>query len=161
MGRSYAAGRTFFKMASRSSNSPRKSEISASEYQTLSEFRHQLSAFLRRRRQAAESAGLEAQQYEFLLALKGLPSSEQPNIKQIAKQLLLQHHSAVELATRLEKRGLVRRRRSSRDRRAVLLSLTRSGDKTLQQVAEYSFSQLRLEAPALLRTLRRLLKTKE
>jgi DNA-binding MarR family transcriptional regulator len=147
-------------MASRSSNSFRKSEISSSEYQTLSEFRHQLSAFLKRRRSAAENAGLEAQQYEFLLALKGLPHGEQPHIKQIARQLLLQHHSAVELATRLEKRGLVRRRRSARDRRAVLLSLTRAGNKTLEQVAQYSFSQLRLEAPALLRTLRRLLAPK-
>jgi DNA-binding MarR family transcriptional regulator len=147
-------------MASPSSNSSRKLEISSSEYQTLSEFRHQLSAFLRRRRQAAENAGLEAQQYEFLLALKGLPDGEQPNIKQIAKQLLLQHHSAVELASRLEKRGLVRRRRSAKDRREVLLTLTRIGDKTLEQVAQYSFSQLRLEAPALLRTLRRLLRPK-
>jgi DNA-binding MarR family transcriptional regulator len=147
-------------MASRSSNSSRKLEFSSSEYQTLSEFRHQLSAFLRRRRQAAENAGLEAQQYEFLLALKGLPDGEQPNIKQIAKQLLLQHHSAVELASRLEKRGLVRRRRSAQDRREVLLTLTRTGDKTLEQVAQYSFSQLRLEAPALLRTLRRLLRPK-
>jgi DNA-binding MarR family transcriptional regulator len=147
-------------MASRSSNSSRKLEFSASEYRTLSEFRHQLSAFLRRRRQAAENAGLEAQQYEFLLALKGLPDGEQPNIKQIAKQLLLQHHSAVELASRLEKRGLVRRRRSAQDRREVLLTLTRTGDKTLEQVAQYSFSQLRLEAPALLRTLRRLLRPK-
>jgi DNA-binding MarR family transcriptional regulator len=147
-------------MASRLSNSPRKSEISWSEYQTLSEFRHQLSAFLRRRREAAEGAGLEAQQYEFLLALKGLPDGEQPSIKQIARQLLLQHHSAVELASRLEKRGLVHRRRSLADRRTVLLSLTRAGEKTLRQVAHFSFSQLRLEAPALLRTLRRLLKPK-
>ena len=147
-------------MASRSSSSSRKSEISSSEYQTLAEFRHQLSAFLRRRRQASEDAGLEAQQYEFLLALKGLPDGEQPNIKQIAKQLLLQHHSAVELASRLEKRGLLRRRRSLQDRREVLLSLTKTRDKMLEQVAHYSFSQLRLEAPALLRTLRRLLKPK-
>ncbi|PYX84089.1 MAG: MarR family transcriptional regulator [Acidobacteria bacterium] len=147
-------------MASRSSNSSRKSEISSSEYRTLSEFRRQLSAFLKRRRQAAESAGLEAQQYEFLLALKGLPDGEQPNIKQIAQQLLLKHHSAVELASRLERRGLVRRRRSPHDRRAVLLSLTRTGDKMLEQVAQYSFSQLRLEAPDLLRSLRRLLKPK-
>jgi len=147
-------------MASRSSSSSRKSEISSSEYQTRAEFRHQLSAFLRRRRQASEDAGLEAQQYEFLLALKGLPDGEQPNIKQIAKQLLLQHHSAVELASRLEKRGLLRRRRSLQDRREVLLSLTKTGDKMLEQVAHYSFSQLRLEAPALLRTLRRLLKPK-
>lgn len=147
-------------MAQSSSNSRRKAEISPSQYQTLSEFRHQLSAFLKRRRQAAERVGVEAQQYEFLLALKGLPERAQPNIKQIAEQLLLQHHSAVELAGRLEKRGLVRRRRSPQDRRAVLLSLTKSGNKILQQVARYSLSQLQREAPALLRTLRHLLEPK-
>jgi DNA-binding MarR family transcriptional regulator len=147
-------------MAQPSRKSRRKAEISPSQYQTLSEFRHQLSVFLRRRRKAAEGVGLEAQQYEFLLALKGLPKRAQPNIKQIADQLLLQHHSAVELAGRLEKRGLVRRQRSPQDRRAVLLSVTRAGDKILQQVAQYSFSQLRQEASALLRTLRRLLKPK-
>jgi DNA-binding MarR family transcriptional regulator len=147
-------------MAQSSRNSRRKAEISPSQYQTLSEFRHQLSAFLRRRRNAAEKVGLEAQQYEFLLALKGFPDRAQPNIKQIAEQLLLQHHSAVELAGRLEKRGLLRRRRSPHDRRSVWLSVTKLGDKILEQVAQYSFSQLQHEAPALLRTLRRLLKSK-
>jgi DNA-binding MarR family transcriptional regulator len=147
-------------MPSRPSNSPRKLEITSAEYQTLSEFRHQLSGFLRKRRQAAEAAGLEAQQYEFLLALRGLPENVEPNIKRVADQLLLQHHSAVELASRLEKRGLVRRRRSSRDRRAVLLSVTPAGGRLLEQVAQYSFAQLSTEAPALLKSLKKLLKAK-
>lgn len=134
------------------------SPVSQSEYETLAEFRHQLAAFLGRRRDAAAAAGLEAQQYELLLAIKGAPQGTQPNIKQIAEQLLLQHHSAVELTSRLEKRGLVHRQRSPQDRRSVLVSVTKAGDKVLEQVVRYSLSQLQLEGPHLLKTLRRLVK---
>jgi DNA-binding MarR family transcriptional regulator len=132
--------------------------ISQSEYQTLSEFRHQLAGFLRRRRQAAEAVGLEAQQYELLLAIKGLPAGKQPTVKQIAEQLQIQHHSAVELASRLARRGLLRRDRSPGDRRSVLLSITKPGEKLIEEIVQYSFQQLEEEAPALLKTLGRILK---
>lgn len=131
--------------------------VSQAEYETLAEFRHQLAAFLHRRREAATAAGLEAQQYELLLAIKGAQHS-QPNIKQIAEQLLLQHHSAVELTTRLEKRGLVQRTRSPQDRRSVLLSVTKEGDRILEKVVQYSLSQLQVEAPQMLKILGRLVK---
>jgi DNA-binding MarR family transcriptional regulator len=134
--------------------------ISPSEYQSLSEFRHQLAGFLRRRRQAAEAVGLEAQQYELLLAIKGLPQGKQPTIKQIAEQLQIQHHSAVELASRLAKRGLLRRDRSSADRRSVLLSITKPGEKLVEEIVQFSFVQLQEEAPALLRSLGRILKSR-
>ena len=131
--------------------------VSAAEYQTLAEFRHGLTAFLRRRREAAEAAGLEPQQYELLLAIKGSPDGP-PNIKQISEQLLLQHHSAVELTSRLEKRGLVQRDRSPQDRRSVLVSLTKAGEKVLVEVAQFSLTQLQVEAPVLLKTLGRLVR---
>ena len=138
----------------------RRNSVSPSEYQTLAEFRHQLAGFLRRRRQAAEAVGLEAQQYELLLAIKGLPNSKQPTIKQLAEQLQIQHHSAVELASRLAQRGLLRRDRSAEDRRAVLLSVTKPGEKLVDEVVRYSFQQLEEEAPALLKTLGRILKSR-
>ncbi len=134
--------------------------ISPAEYETLAEFRHQLASFLRRRREAAEAAGLEGQQYELLLAIKGSPDGIHPNIKQIAQQLLLQHHSAVELTSRLEKRGLVQRQRSPHDRRSVLVSVTKAGDTVLEEVVQYSLSQLQIEGPQLLKTLGRLVKPK-
>lgn len=137
-----------------------KIAVSGSEYQALSEFRYQLAAFLRRRRQAAEAIGLEAQQYELLLAIKGLPSGKQPTIKQLADQLQIQHHSAVELASRLAKRGLVRRDRSAQDRRSVFLSVTKAGEKLVDQVVQFSFQQLEDEAPALLKALGKILKAR-
>lgn len=139
-------------------STPENSCVSSSEYETLAEFRHQLASFLKRRRDAAEAAGLEPQQYELLLAIKGATKGSPPNIKQIAEQLLLQHHSAVELTSRLEKRGLVQRERAAHDRRSVLVSVTKAGEKLLAQVVQYSLAQLQVEAPQLLKTLGRLVK---
>jgi DNA-binding MarR family transcriptional regulator len=145
-----------------SSTAPRTRQsskaISRAEYQALAEFRYQLASFLRRRRSAAEGAGIEPQQYELMLAIKGLPADKKPTIKQIAEQLRLQHHSAVELTTRLVKRGLIRRDRSKEDRRSVLLSVTKEGQHALDQVVHYSLDQLHEEAPGLLKTLARLVK---
>jgi len=132
--------------------------VSRAEYQALAEFRYQLSSFLRRRRSAAQDAGIEPQQYELMLAVKGLSPDKKPTIKQIAEQLRLQHHSTVELTTRLVKRGLIRRERSKDDRRSVLLSVTKEGQRAMDQVVQYSLGQLREEAPELLRTLARLLR---
>ena len=81
-------------------------------------------------------------------------------VKQIAEQLQIQHHSAVELASRLARRGLLRRERSPADRRAVLLSITKSGEKLIEQIVQYSFQQLEQEAPTLLKTLGKILKDK-
>jgi len=134
--------------------------LSPAEYQTLAELRYQLARFLRRRRDAAQSAGLEPQQYELLLAVKGLPHGKLPTIKEVAAQLQLQHHSVVELADRLERRGLLERRPSERDRRFVLLSVTRRGQEALNRVVRYSFGHLRTEAPELVKTLGRILKAK-
>jgi DNA-binding MarR family transcriptional regulator len=142
--------------ASRTSRAPQA--VSRAEYQALAEFRYQLAGFLRRRHNAAQMAGIEPQQYELLLAVKGLPRDKKPTIKQIAEQLRLQHHSTVELTTRLVKRGLVKRERSKEDRRSVLLSVTKEGQRAMDQVVQFSLDQLRQEAAELLKTLARLVK---
>jgi DNA-binding MarR family transcriptional regulator len=144
-------------MSPASANRHRKSFIPQAEYQTLAEFRHQIAVFLRRRREAAERAGLEAQQYELLLAVKGLPKGKPPTIKQIAEHLQIQHHSAVELTSRMVKRGLIQRRKSTADRRLVLLAVTRAGENVTERVARYGFRQLKAEGPKLLKTLERLI----
>ena len=48
--------------------------LSRNEYEKLAEFRYQLARFLRRRKDAAREEGLQAQQYELLLAVAGLGS---------------------------------------------------------------------------------------
>jgi DNA-binding MarR family transcriptional regulator len=131
--------------------------FSRAEYERLAEFRYQLARFLRRRKDAARAEGLQPQQYELLLVIAGLPRGAQPTIKEIARQLCLEHHTVVELADRLEKRGLLKRQSSGEDRRMVLLQLTREGQTTLNKIVRFSFEQLREEAPELIRSLRRIL----
>ena len=131
--------------------------FSRAEYEKLAEFRYHLARFLRSRKDAARAEGLQAQQYELLLSVAGLPPDAHPTIKEIARQLCLEHHTVVELADRLEKRGLLKRQSSGQDRRVVHLHLTRDGQATLNKIVRFSFAQLREEAPDLIRSLRRLL----
>ena len=146
-------------MAQRARRGTKSGPFSQSEYEKLAEFRYQLARFLRRRKDAARAQGLHAQQYELLLALAGMPEQKQPTIKEVAAQLQLEHHTVVELADRLQERGLITRESSSKDGRAVLLELTRAGQKALDRIVRYSFTQLREEAPALIRSLRRILQS--
>jgi DNA-binding MarR family transcriptional regulator len=131
--------------------------LSHAEYVKLAEFRYHLARFLRRRKDAARAEGLQAQQYELLLAIAGLPDETEPTIKELAAQLRLEHHTVVELADRLEERGLLQRSASRKDRRAVLLQLTRQGKSKLNRIVRDSFASLPDEAPALIRSLERIL----
>jgi len=133
-------------------------ELSLAEYGTLAEFRFRLACFLRRRQLAARTVGLEPQQYELLLGIAGLPQKKQPTIKELASQLLLEHHSVVELADRLEEKGFLARKSLGRDKRVALLVLTPAGQRVMRRVARYSLMQVRTEAPALLRSLGRILR---
>lgn len=101
--------------------------------------------------------GLEPQQYMGLLALRGLPPDEEPTIRSLAERLQIQHHSAVELVDRMEKRGLFRRERSRRDRRQVHVYVTPRGEKLLSRLVRHRIAELRVSAPELTRALQTVL----
>src|SRR5690348_11383007 len=98
--------------------------IKHSDFQALAEFRYQLRRFVRFSEAAAREAGIEPQQHQLLLAVKGIPDGEVPRIAYLADRLQIQHHSAVELLDRMERKGLVARIRGENDRREVLVQLT-------------------------------------
>ena len=50
--------------------------IGKAEYQALAEFRYQIRRFIHYSEQVARSAGLEPQQHQVLLAVKGLPDDK-------------------------------------------------------------------------------------
>ena len=137
--------------------SRQQNAFSHAEYEILAEFRYRLAQFLRRRKDAARAEGLQSQQYELLLAIAGFCAQEHPTIKELAAQLCLEHHTVVELADRLEKQGLLMRRSSKLDKRAVLLQLTQAGRTRLKRIVRFSFSHLHEEAPILIQSLRRIL----
>ncbi|MBZ5567384.1 MAG: MarR family transcriptional regulator [Acidobacteriia bacterium] len=127
-------------------------------YKALAEFRYQIRRFLRFSEETARAGGLEPQQYQLMLALKGIPDSVRHRVGEIAERLQIQHHSTVELVDRLARRGLIRRRRSEADRREVLLELTPRGDKLLQEMALRHREELREMAPDLVAALKRVVR---
>ena len=128
------------------------------DYATLAEWRYQLRLLLGRRESAARAAGIEPQQYLLLLQVKGLQACGMVTVGMLAERLQIRHHSAVELVDRLVERGLVARRRDDGDRRQVVVTLKAAGEAVLRRLALYSLAELRTEAPALLATLRRLVR---
>jgi DNA-binding MarR family transcriptional regulator len=130
------------------------------DYQALAEFRYQIRQFLRFSDRAVEAAGLERQQYQLMLAMKGMPEGLHPRIREIAQQMQIQHHSAVELINRLEAGGYVRREKAVDDRRDVLLVLTPKGEKVLAELALHHHEQLQEAAPRLVGALRRVMARK-
>ena len=126
------------------------------DYESLSEFRHQIRRFLRFSERVARDAGLEPRQHQLLLAIKGLPPDVRPKIAEVAERLQIQHHSAVELVNRLEAGGFVHRERGSLDRREVLLQLTPRGERVLRDLSLHHRAELRSQGPALLEYLRQL-----
>src|SRR5438309_2142805 len=127
-------------------------------YNVMAEFRYQIRRFLRFSEDTARAGGLETQQYQLMLALKGMPADLRPRIGEVAERLQIQHHSTVELVDRLARRGLVRRRRSESDRREVLLELSPRGDKLLQEMALRHWAEYREVAPYLVAALKRVMR---
>lgn len=125
------------------------------DYQALAEFRYQIRKYLHFSDAAVEASGLERGQYQLMLTIKGMPEGVRPRVRDVANQMLIQHHSAVELIDRLEAGGYVRRERGRDDRREVLLALTAKGERVLGELALHHHQELQMAAPALVGALRR------
>jgi len=134
---------------------PDTNDLNTATYRALAEFRYQIRRFLRFGEEVARKAGLEPQHHQLMLALKGIPSGQEPRIAYLAERLQLRHHSAVELVDRLARKGLIRRTRSERDRREVYIKLTPRGDRLLRELTLHTRAELSLAAPALVDALRK------
>ena len=122
-------------------------------YRALADFRYKIRQFLNFSERAARAAGLEPQQHQALLTIKGLPPVQEPTVGYLAERLQIRHHTAVELAARLEKKRLIRRSRSDVDRRHVNLFLTPRGERFLRNLSQAHRAELRSAGPKLLRAL--------
>jgi len=128
-------------------------ELPMTDYRALAELRYQIRRFLSFSEQAARAAGIEPQQHQLLLAIKGLPADRRPTIKTLAERLCLQHHTVVELVDQIEARKLVRRKRNAGDRREILLVLTAKGQRILRGLSVLHRNQLRIVGPTLVDAL--------
>jgi DNA-binding MarR family transcriptional regulator len=123
------------------------------DYRALADFRYEIRRFLNFSERAAREEGIEPRQHQALLAIKGLPAGRKATVGVLAERLQIQHHSAVELVNRLERKKLVHRARSDTDRREVLLSLTGRGERLLRDLTLAHRAEVRAVGPTLLRAL--------
>ena len=130
-------------------------------YRSLAELRYQIRRFSCFSERAARGAGVEPQQHQFMLALKGLPKGVRPRIAELSERMQIQHHSAVELANRLAANGYIRRSHKGQDRREVLLALTAKGERVLRELSLHHRSELRTLGPALVTALKRAMQSNQ
>jgi DNA-binding MarR family transcriptional regulator len=131
----------------------KKQSKAAIDYEALAAFRHEIRRFLNFSSGAAHSAGIEPQQHQALLAIKGRPLGIETTVGGLAVQMQILHHSAVELSRRLEAKGWIRRSRSGTDRREVLLLLSPRGEKLLGKLSLSHHDELQTAGPKLIKTL--------
>jgi DNA-binding MarR family transcriptional regulator len=127
---------------------------SAIDYSALADFRFEIRRFLNFSEGAAREAGIEPQQHQALLAIKGRPKID-TTVGVLAELMQIRHHSAVELSRRLETRGWIRRSRNGRDRREVQLHLTPRAERLLVKLSLAHRNELRAAKPRLIRALAR------
>ena len=129
--------------------------VDQEHYLGLAGFRHALRQFIAASEMINRAAGTTQQQYQAMLAIKTWPY-ETMSMKDLAEQLLLTHHAAVQLVNRLARSGLAQRTASADDRRSVLLTLTPKGGGLLDDLAARHLEEMLRQEPALSASLRRL-----
>ncbi len=131
--------------------------LSQPDFQAMAELRYQIRRFLRFSEDAARQAGIEPQQHQLLLAIRGLPDGVKPTIRALAERMQLQHHSTVELIDRLVDKGFACRLRATDDRRHVLVKLTHEGEALLEKLALHHLHELRSVGPTFVKVLQNLI----
>lgn len=118
-----------------------------SAYQRLADFRFHLRQFIHFSEEAARREGVEPQQHQLLLTIRGIPEQTLPSVTAISERMLLRHHSTVELIDRSVNAGLVKRRQGEDDRRQVFIELTPKGDRVLRSLTALHWEELRETGP--------------
>jgi DNA-binding MarR family transcriptional regulator len=101
-------------------------------YRTMANLRRFFESVRRTITTEPTRGGLTPAQQFALLTLAGKPSSEPLTIGDLARQTFATMNTTSALVRRMERAGLVRTRRSSRDRRFVYVKLTRLGERRLR-----------------------------
>jgi DNA-binding MarR family transcriptional regulator len=128
-------------------------------YKGLAGIRVALRRFVAASEALSRAAGVTQQQYQAMLAIKTWPTDAM-QMKDLADQLLLTHHAAVQLVDRLSKLELAEREPSIEDRRSVIVKLTPQGERLLDDLAAQHLDEMLRHEPLLTESLRRLRRIK-
>lgn len=113
----------------------------------LARFRHVLRQFFAFSEKSAKKAGVTVQQHRAVLSIEA--AGGEATVGDLANDLLIRHHSAVGLADRLVRAGLVTRHSNPADRRRVTLALTARGEAMLSAVTRANLQELQRLMPQL------------
>lgn len=127
-------------------------------YLGLAHFRYALRRFFAASEHISAGGGVTSPQYQAMLAI-GVASAPL-TMKDLAEELMLQPHAAVQMVDRLQKLELVERRASPSDGRSVLLSLTEAGEALLETLAGQHLAEMLKQEPRLSEALQRLKREK-
>ena len=116
--------------------------MSKADFETLAKFRYQLRRFLRFSEEVTRENGVTVLQYLLMLQIKGFPGRDWATVGELAERLQAKHHGVVALISRCEAAGLVVRNASTDDRRRVEVTLTKRGERCLDQLAQLHWNEL-------------------
>jgi DNA-binding MarR family transcriptional regulator len=116
--------------------------VTLRQYRALADFRYELRRFLRYSEEVTRRHGVTPLQYQLLLQVKGHPGHEEATVGALAERLQAKHHGVVALVSRCEEAGLVTRRSSAEDRRAVVVEMTQKGERLLARLAQLHRNEL-------------------
>jgi DNA-binding MarR family transcriptional regulator len=112
------------------------------DYAALAQFRYELRKFLAFSESAAREEGLTSHQHQALLAIKGFSQDHPLSVGDLAKYLLIQNHSAVELVDRMTRLGLLQRAADPDDGRRILVRLSAEGERRLKRLSKAHLQEL-------------------
>ena len=130
--------------------------LTRAQYVALAAFRYELRRFLAFSENAAQGAGLPAQQHQALLVIAGFDGDGAPTVGVLSERLMIAPHSATELAARMVEAGLIDKTPSPTDRRKVRLTLTAKAEGLLADLSTAHLVELRSLEPALTAALARI-----
>lgn len=130
--------------------------LTRAQYVALAAFRYELRRFLAFSENAAQGAGLPAQQHQALLVIAGFDGDGAPTVGVLSERLMIAPHSATELAARMVEAGLIDKTPSPTDRRKVRLTLTAKAEGLLADLSTAHLVELRSLEPALSAALARI-----
>lgn len=130
-------------------------KLDEEQLEGLAGFRFALRRFLAASEAISRGQGVTPQQYQAMLAIRtkrGSPMS----VRELADQMLLTHHGAVQLVDRLAESGFAQRERAPHDRRTVFLTLTTEGKSLVEDLAAEHLEEMLQQEALLSRSLRQL-----
>lgn len=144
------------KMKHRGPSSPRRAadSLRGVDYQALAQLQYQLRTCQCLGAIAPRQSKLTPQQRQALLAIKGFSQQMPVSIGDLARLLLVRHHTAVERMDRMTRLKLIERTPDPDNGRRVLVRLTARGEHYLRRSIRIHVEELGFVKETLTRILR-------